>query len=851
MRRVRDYVTEAVFDPLKRDGPPEFAPFVKACPEHFAWTFHRTMYQQSGVTRSGSFEDYCKDATREGDKEATRRTREGKLLYPAITHSSYLDKDSSGDLNVHRTYFVWLDCDGAGSWDRLKELFKAAGLAAFFQQSKSRSEEKWHVTIPLSEPFVFSSEAGRDERRKLWKDRYSTLVAALSAYAGFDGVSGKEGGGFDLATDRLAHMMFLPCRSEDRPRNARVEVLQGGALDLDAILEAVGFDPDAVEKARVGDRKPPRRKHKLSSRWNNRVKEGGSSTFYDKTSWGSLGQALLSEGMVGDPKDTRAYRARCPWHGKHSSGEDCFGYALYFPDSDSFWCASQSYCRPLLGRESHLSRFEKREQLVKSLSPKARRVYQAVSRKSAIRDSGAAALPTKSWAELAGVVPKEKQALKDWYEQQQRSGTQVDAALEAMVGSLMADEAQPDAILSASEAMAGSEGMAAAVRALKRYRDKKGRVAQRNRLRQLVFGPDLYDLVNALVAFDRQGFDEVKLRDWYRKGIAARGDRPWLHEQAETVGYHDRTGARFFARPADCCVFHDNVIADGKEVGKRTMVCETTGCANCWHRRVLAEAELCRDYWADLEENLFYVAEITFPNAEALTRFAQYANRFYSPSQFTKLTTVSREGLPRIVYFSHGVGAPIFHSFAKRIAEIYLPPEQAEKVTVRGLKRITRSEALMEFRNARQAIGLYHNGLIKRRDRERLGELLDFLRPMKPTGKRGNRQLVTKSKNTPVPVPTRAQVREHFKRNGQEIDLTEADFVVYELVHTDSETPLDRSERPHTIDQARVIFRSHAYNTSDQHKEPEIDLEWERERERHLMELYSSQGQETRFVTRE
>jgi hypothetical protein len=174
-----------------------------------------------------------------------------------------------------RFYF---DCDGAGTWEKLKRALKKAGIPAIFHESSSSVKRrmdgdeslplKWHVEIPLAKTLAnplhgldLSGPEARYARRE-WKRRYHHVAAVLSALAGFSGIGSVRGAesacGFDATTSQMCAIRFLGARQHELGVPAAMVFLEGDkALDWDAFLcetgyEASEFMPNpAIKKIKV------------------------------------------------------------------------------------------------------------------------------------------------------------------------------------------------------------------------------------------------------------------------------------------------------------------------------------------------------------------------------------------------------------------------------------------------------------------------------------------------------------------------------------------------------------------------------------------------------------------------
>ena len=165
----------------------------------------------------------------------------------------------------NQAYFdsIYLDCDNAGDWHKLKAFCAYYGIPAIFHESSGsvgkRTEAgdlagqlvatKWHVIIPLAyrvlNPWSTNETDPPSDYR--WnhfqsesKRAYRHLVGLFSAFAGFGGTGGNCG--FDLATTGLCVPRFLGTRTVTDGPLPYLSMGPGDkAVDYDELLRLTGF----------------------------------------------------------------------------------------------------------------------------------------------------------------------------------------------------------------------------------------------------------------------------------------------------------------------------------------------------------------------------------------------------------------------------------------------------------------------------------------------------------------------------------------------------------------------------------------------------------------------------------
>ncbi|MDC0743168.1 DNA primase family protein [Polyangium mundeleinium] len=201
------------------------------------------------------------------------------------------------------------DCDGAGDWFVLREVLDAAGLAYIVQRSSSHKPEKpkWHLHIPLSEPW----QGTKTE----WRAIYRHCVGWFSAAAelAHDLQAQPIRYGFDHATDRLGQPWFPAARrTETDPAPATICV-PGDALDLHAFLEATGFDPALAEQEALAATPARKQRSPKTGVYTPVVGDVGPAG-------GLLKRAFRHAGWLGPEMEEGKAKVQCPWEDQHTTG---------------------------------------------------------------------------------------------------------------------------------------------------------------------------------------------------------------------------------------------------------------------------------------------------------------------------------------------------------------------------------------------------------------------------------------------------------------------------------------------------------------------------------------------------
>jgi hypothetical protein len=302
------------------------------------------------------------------------------------------------------------------------------------------------------------------------------------------------------------------------------------------------------------------------------------------------------------------------------------------------------------------------------------------------------------------------------------------------------------------------------------------------------------------------GTGQAKIHKWGSRGTVRKASANWLLEQGRDVPLHEPDVRNTLIRPAGCCRYFDRVIADGEVQGRRNLVCESGGCAECWIKRVEAEIALITRAWPDDER--YGVVKVTLPDVESLDRFGATVVHGIKNSPRVKLHGVTEDGRPTLTFIGTReqlaqTRGRLVSRCSERNAGIFAPGK-ADQVELEETLTATKAEAIEAVLQARLSIHFHHGGLIHAQNREGLLEWIEFLRPRRGTGRRGSRRLVTASKGS-IGFPNREAIRE-FCRNGEvPVDLSDCWSVKFELHDAKHEWHLHTAEKPHSLPRAMAI----------------------------------------------
>lgn len=759
------------------------AELVGPAPAEVSWSLFAGKEAQTNTRSRGSIKSMADWLWRVSCTQTTLDKAESPVFSGATSTGR------SGDRFAEATYSIYFDCDEAGTWDELKRRCQEAGVSAIFQESASRRPDRWHVVFPLARPFVFAPDD--NQQRKDFKHAYRHMAAVLSAVAGFQGVGGHCG--FDLATDRILHPMFVPTCSEAGQQPARLEVVEGPyALDFEALLLQTGFDLEASQAAYNSGG--------LNGKRTRRTGGGVSSAYSPATpisrdEWGPLGKALVIDGMIGRQKDENGFHAACTHPELHSSGK-AEGYAIYFPSTDTLWCSSTGCSAAQVHRD--------RAGQLARLSPLARKSYkEATDAKFEGERRNRYAAPFR-WEELTPSTAYER--LSTWVEKQ-GDLFPVTKVTQALLGALLAAGWEPSMARKVAHAMLGKEdGDREALGVLEAFRRRRGRVPQQRRLRELLSPRQLQAVSEAVFGFSRQG--EEKVKKWWRRGVLTDAKAEWLLALGDTIPIHEPDLKNTLIRPAGCCRYGDDVIADGEKTGTRILVCESPGCGQCWVRRVEIEAKIIAGAWKEDQE--YGIIRVTLPDEDALDRFERICTKRISHSPRLKFHGRSETGCPTITFVgTHNDlwqtrGAVLGDCQPRNLHRIAPGKEDQVKVEI-NFER-PKADAVAAVVDARLSIHFAHSDFIHAQDREGLIGWAEWLRPRREGPKRGSRQLVTKSQQS-LPFPSREKVREFCRGDEEAVDLSECWSVRFELRDMKHRWLLDVSDQRHSLPKAMELAR--------------------------------------------
>lgn len=187
------------------------------------------------------------------------------------------------DASVSAIYGIGLDCDGTGTWDRLRAILDKVGVGYIFYQSASWTPEtpKWRCILGLDQPFEIKSP----EDRQKWKMIYGYVRALIGTLAGLKGV------GFDFKVDNVSRIWYVGTRITNDAPARQVVWAPGTALSLEKLLIA---SPIASAST---------------------IRYGGDGEFRLSLA----GLAFEATGDLGDKLDETKFAVRCPRDSEHTN----------------------------------------------------------------------------------------------------------------------------------------------------------------------------------------------------------------------------------------------------------------------------------------------------------------------------------------------------------------------------------------------------------------------------------------------------------------------------------------------------------------------------------------------------
>lgn len=200
-----------------------------------------------GRTFSGSFSQFVKLLQERAQKLAAKKT--GWVIEPTTNRDGH--RTNASTISMHA---LFLDCDGAGSWDQLLEQLRAFDYAYVAYQSGgwSPTAPKWRVVLPLAAPFSTQTE----EQIAAWKMVYNHARVILGAAGAL------LGEGFDATVETPCCPWFLTERRSENDPMREITWRAGHSLDLvsmaialPAVVEEVASTNTQTAKAIVLDDK--------------------------------------------------------------------------------------------------------------------------------------------------------------------------------------------------------------------------------------------------------------------------------------------------------------------------------------------------------------------------------------------------------------------------------------------------------------------------------------------------------------------------------------------------------------------------------------------------------------------
>lgn len=772
--------------------PPEV---VGAQPPVIGWSLYAHKEAQSCKRFSGSLRDLASFLAIIG-----QRIEPEKSKSPVLCGLSHLNARSTDD-NAEAITYAWYDCDEAGPWDALRDALERSGVAAIFNESSKRKSTRWHVRIPLVTPIHFP--LGNAWMRRVHKLAHRHVAAVLSALAGFGGVGGHCG--FDLAGDRLLHPQYpaLKRTADDQP--ARIEIIEGGALDWFALLATTGFNIQAAIEA--NDKGKP--KNRVAVRLNTRP---GEPYVHSK---GPVGKALEATGMLGKTKDAQGVHAACPFSNLHTHGKGEWD-AIYYPATDRWWCPHKSCHR------------KRAPELISALPAAGKAAYNAAL--------------AKGKTTIFTIVDQKKPSghTRDWVQVHLVAADDPEMFARSLTGAMLRHGFSEQAVVAALAPIESAEAATNRSRSTFLRLAEKEPVAGASWLRRNFGDQAVLNLVEAL--HKDLGGDPVAIARSFLGAGLIRGEeaqfRRDLHNELpddsrrEDDEEEDESPAaprpvpirKAIIKPTGCCRWGDKkyFVDNGQRTDLHTAVkvCEQIGCPSCFFTRLAAENELLEKGWIEpprkpkKNEKRSPEQVKTDLEVERLNTAGGWQKKAEKPRGPYHFFYVERlkdtKAVDLVLKRAKAVRVPktkVIGAFGGELSVVVatddawaaakLPSELAlaarmNGATFRHVKFETWQEALAAFTFVRVALHVYERSLASVDTKK---QFVEFLRWRK------GKHTVTKSK-TGLPFPSRAAIRAAIKaekEDEEDPEIPEGASVGYAATHLPTGIEVHQQEYPHTL----------------------------------------------------
>ena len=251
-RGAKACAQDALLDPALRDlargalgqalGPPvsDSSPFPCMIWYGGARDVEATAWSRGGHRFTGTTSDFVEHVLFARSREVAEK-RCGWVVEPVSNRDGRRTNDSTTCMHA-----LFLDCDGAGTWDALLDALEDFAHIAYESGGATPAVPKWRLVLPLASPFSVRDDA----EGAAWKRAYHSCRVVFGALGGL------LGPGFDPATDTPAAPWFVTerRRAEDPPR--RVLWRPGASLDLPALLRRLPEIPPEPEALYSGGCRP-------------------------------------------------------------------------------------------------------------------------------------------------------------------------------------------------------------------------------------------------------------------------------------------------------------------------------------------------------------------------------------------------------------------------------------------------------------------------------------------------------------------------------------------------------------------------------------------------------------------
>lgn len=210
LRAYALHVLEAAKGPLITNE----TPFIFSL---WMWGATHVGKESPGLQRVISIRDFVALLAARSNEIAAKK--KGWVVEPTTNSDGKRTNESTKAMHA-----LFLDCDGAGAWDRLLGRLYEFGFAHIAYQSGGYTPEmpKWRIVLPLSNPFPTTN----DIERAAWKSIYGACRTLIGAVGELSNV------GFDARTDGVCIPWFLTEKRQPQDPTRLIAFHLGASLNL-------------------------------------------------------------------------------------------------------------------------------------------------------------------------------------------------------------------------------------------------------------------------------------------------------------------------------------------------------------------------------------------------------------------------------------------------------------------------------------------------------------------------------------------------------------------------------------------------------------------------------------------